>query len=494
MQFFGRKFELEGLEDIYEKPGFQLIVLYGRRRVGKSTLIQEFIKGKRSIYFMSAEGGVKTNLKALSDAIFTGLGETEGPAFQNYEDALIYVFKKSLNERLVFVLDEFPYAARGDETLLSVLQRQIDLNKHGSNLMLILCGFSISYMTDKVLAYRSPLYGRRTGQLRIEPFDFFESLEMLKGFDPFDAAVIYGTTGGTPLYLEQFQPSKSLRVNLYREWFRPLGFFFDEPMTFLRQEVRSVKTYYDLLVNLANGGVRLSELANALDTQPGAIMPHIDTLITLGIIRKETAHGEKSNSKKTQYRFADNMFRFWFTFINQGSSQIMLKNGRTILKAAEAQLPTYMGPVFEDICRDYLQRLQRAGRCPVAFTDLDRWWGKIPLPKEKPSNPIEASDDKTPRSTEAEIDIIGAEDKNTALFAECKWKNELVPVSVLEKLDELSRSQFRYENRHLFIFSKSGFTDACRQKAKEMGNVHLVTFLEMIEAVNEMGDDDEELW
>lgn len=460
-KFIGRQKELAALERCFHSESFEFVVVYGRRRVGKSTLLKEFIKDKDAIYFMSIEGVLRTNLKNLSDCILFHSHQNIGPVFEDYQSAIEYVFKASIEKRLVFIIDEYPYAARSDKGLPSTLQRLIDQYKSSSKLMLILCGSSISFMEDEVLAYRSPLYGRQTAQLCVEPFDFFDARKALEGFSAEDAAFLYGTVGGTPLYLERYQAALSVEENLLRQWFDPSGFFFEEPMTFIRQEVRAADSYFEVLYALASGASRLNEIAARIGRESSFASITLKTLARLGLVERETPCREPS-SRRSVYRIADNLFRFWFSCINDSTALIAAGAGFSVLNRLKPHFSTYMGPIFEEISKQYLLRLLACGQSPVLFSEIGRWWGT----------------DAAARS-EAEIDIVAPQDKETALFGECKWTSRPVGAEVLEKLDDLSRRLFYYPKRHLYVFSRAGFTAGCRQKASDLGFATLVSFEEM---------------
>lgn len=466
MQFIGRRNELRALERHFQSQRFEFLVVYGRRRVGKSTLLRRFIENKKAVYFMSLETDNAVNIRNLSRAIQFGLSEPEGAVFPDYQTAFEYLFERSHDERIVVIFDEYPFAARADRSLASVLQRLIDLHHDRSKMMLILCGSSISYMEEEVLAYRSPLYGRRTGQLRVEPFDFFDARQLLPHRTPEESALLYGAVGGTPLYLQQVGESGSIDEVLKNTWLSSSSFFSEEPITFLRQETRTPETYFSAIQAIADGASRLNEIATRLQKESAATVGVLRTLMLLGIVARETPYGEKQ-SRRSLYRIADNMFRFWFTFVAPNSS--ILVRGDTedvVLQRIAPQFSMYMEPIFEEICREYLLRELACGRTPVFFTSLGRWWGTNPETKR-----------------EEEIDLMGEENKQKALFAECKWTNARVDVGVLETLENRSRRLFRHSERYLYLFSRSGFTDACRRRAAELSNVKLVTFAEMVEEI-----------
>lgn len=460
--FIGRERELVTLNKLYASNKFEFTVIYGRRRVGKTALINQFIEGKNTIYFMGVESNAKQNLENLSKSIIeynTGI-ETE-TSFLSFQAALEYVFKLSEKERLILAIDEYPYVARSSKSLASTLQLLIDKYKDSSKLMLILCGSSMSYMEDHVLAYKAPLYGRRTAQMKIVPFDFEETCHYFQNFSDEDKALIYGIVGGTPQYLLQMNDKLSVKDNIMNTYLNSTSALFEEPENLLKQEVREPALYNAIITAIATGASRMSEISNKVGEDTNVCSAYVKNLVSLGIIQKETPYGEKA-SRKSIYSIEDNMFRFWYRFVPENNSIIARGAADLAYKRIEPFLPDYMGKVFEEICKQYLWKLLLSGKCPVEFSSLGRWWGNDPVEK-----------------SQAEIDIIAEQDKSTALFGECKWTNEKVDLGVLETL--VKRSElFSYKKVHFYFFAKSGFTRGCIDRANEMGNVTLISYGDIV--------------
>lgn len=460
--FIGRQKELDALNKLYTSEKFEFAVLYGRRRVGKTALINQFIGDKKAIYFMGVESNAKQNLENFSKSIMEyASGIDAEMSFPSFQAALEYVFKLSENERIILAMDEYPYVARSSKSLASTLQLLIDKYKDNSKLMLIVCGSSMSYMEDHVLAYKAPLYGRRTAQIKLLPFDFEETCQYFKNFSDEDKALIYGIAGGTPQYLLQMNDKLSIEDNIKNTYLNPISFLYEEPINLLKQEVREPAIYTAIITAIATGASRMSEISTKVGENTNVCATYIKNLINLGIVQKETPYGEKA-SRKSVYSIEDNMFRFWYRFVLDNNSVIARGAGDLVYKRIEPQLADYMGKVFEEICKQYLWKQLLSGKCPIEFKSLGRWWGTNP--KEK---------------IQEEIDIMGEQDKNTALFAECKWTNEKVDLGVLETLIKRSKL-FKYKNVHYYLFSKAGFTKGCIAKANDMGNVVLVKFADMI--------------
>lgn len=463
--FIGRDKELIALNKLYQSDKFEFVVIYGRRRVGKTALINQFIGDKKSIYFMGLESNEKQNLENLSKSIIEfSSGIQAETSFASFQAALEYIFKLAENERIILTIDEYPYVARSSKSLASTLQLLIDKYKDTSKLMLILCGSSMSYMEDHVLAYKAPLYGRRTAQMKILPFDFEESCCYLKNMSDEDKALIYGIVGGTPQYLLQMSDKLSVEENVKNTYLNPMSFLYEEPINLLKQEVREPAIYTAIITAIATGYSRVSEISTKVGEDTNVCSNYLKNLMNLGIIKKETPYGEKE-SRKSVYSIEDNMFCFWYRFVLDNNSVIARGGADIVYKRIEPQLPDYMGRVFEEICMQYLWKLLLKGNAPVEFVSLGRWWGNDPIKK-----------------SQAEIDIMGEQDAETAIFAECKWRNEKVDLDILGTLVERSKL-FHYIKMHYYLFSKSGFTKECIEKAEQMRNVTLVSYKDIMGAI-----------
>lgn len=462
--FIGRENELKTLNKLYHSNKFEFAVIYGRRRVGKTALISEFVKDKDCIFFTGIETNEKQNLDNFSKCIMEyNTGIAADSSFSSFQSAFEYVFELAKTKKIVLVIDEYPYVARASKSLASTLQFLIDKNKDTSNLFLILCGSSMSYMEDHVLAYKAPLYGRRTAQFKIKPFGFFEAGRYFKNLSNEDKALAYGVVGGTPQYLMQLDSRLSIEDNIKNTHLNPTSSIFEEPNNLLKQEVREPAIYNAVITAVAAGSSKMNEISGKIGENTSVCAAYIKNLIALDIVKKETPYGEKAG-RKTIYSIEDNMFRFWYRFVPENISVISRGASDLAYSRIAPLLSSYMGSVFEDICKQYLWKLLLEGKCAVNFSDIGRWWGASPKTK-----------------SQEEIDIMGT-DKDTALFAECKWTNEKVDTGVLEML--VNRGNlFSYMKKHFYIFAKTGFTRGCTDRAAEMGNVELVSYDEMMDQI-----------
>ena len=453
--FVGRKKELLRLQQLYDNEKFQCTVIYGRRRVGKTTLIREFIKDKKTIYFAGLETTEQNNLENFSKSIFELSMEGNAvPTFQSFSDAFSYLGGVAQKERIILVIDEFPYLANAVKGISSILQKYIDLELMESKLFIILCGSSMSFMENQVLGYQSPLYGRRTAQFKIEPFDFFEMRLFYHSFSIYDLALIYGIMGGIPQYLQKIDENSSMKDNITLQYLTSDAYLFEEPSNLLKQELREPQIYNAVITAIANGSSKLNEISTKVGLTSSAAIQYLTSLMSLGIVKKEYPITEKK-SKKTIYALADNMFRFWYRFIPKYNSIIQKGFGEKVYSSIELELNEYMGAVFEEICMQYLWKLFEMGKLPFEFEDVGRWWGNNPKKK-----------------VEQEIDILAYCD-TSAIFGECKWRNELFDVDIYLQLKEKS-DLFFYENKYFYLFSKSGFTNKMKELAMKDERIILI--------------------
>ena len=458
--FYGREKELKKLNDMYSSNKFEFAVFYGRRRVGKTTLIREFCKGKKSIYFVAREASGEVNLKNFSNDVF---GSTERNKmgniyFSDWEKAFEYIGNISKEERLILVIDEYPYLAENLPSISSIIQAHIDMRLKDGKLFLILCGSSMSFMEYQVLGYKSPLFGRRTAQFRVKPFNYFQAILFLEGYEKEDKAIFYGITGGIPEYLSKINKNLSLKENIIALYLNDSGALYEEPTNLLKQELREPATYNGIIDSIAAGASKLSEIASKNSMESNKCAKYLSSLISLGIVKKEIPITEKI-SKKSIYLLEDQMFRFWYRFVFPNMSLIASNFGKEVYDTKiELQLNLFMGLTFEEICKQYMY--ENVKSAPFFFGNIGRWWGNNPKLKRK-----------------EEIDLMAFEGDN-AIFGECKWTNSLVDTNVLNDIVKQSE-MFHYNHIYFYIFAKRGFTDQCIEKAKNMGNVNLICFQDM---------------
>lgn len=465
--FIGRERELGTLNRLFETGRFQCPVIYGRRRVGKTALITKFTGCKPAIFFTAIESDAQMNLRNLSRAVslyeHPDRDSALVPTFDTFQQAFEAIFALARDEQLIFVIDEYPYLAKAAPSVSSILQALIDREQENSKLFLILCGSSLSFMREQVLSEKSPLYGRRTAQIELKPFDFFDSRRFFPDRDPVEAAKIYGMVGGVPLYLLQFKGSGSLKELAASALLNPDAILYEEPSNLLLQEVTKAARYNAVIGAIADGCTQSSEIASATGSSSAEISYFLKELERIGVVIKELP--VIKSGRRPLYRLSDNLFRFWFRFVQPFASTLERGMLGRAWKAIEDGMPAYMGQVFEDICSQWLWRRALEGDLPVEFDKIGRWWGN-----------------DRERKQEAEIDIVAVAGTHVVLTGECKWRNEEFPLKALEKLKRRTSLIGDAPSAEFYGFSKTRFSAACVESARKSAHLHLVTFKDMVDS------------
>lgn len=460
--FYCRENELAKLERRYRKGRFECIIIYGRRRVGKTALINEFCKEKPVIFFSALDATAQENLKTLSKEIYCydRPDTVTAPEYASYEEALEEISKRSEKERLIFVIDEYPYLAQAEPSISSRLQHLIDHKWKEGRLFLILCGSSMSFMEYQVLGYESPLYGRRTAQFKIEPLTYKETAVFNPQMDDEDNALVYGITGGVPHYINKLEAGDNLDAALLENLFDPSSYLYEEPSNLLKQELREPAVYNSIITAIAEGRTRLNEIAGKVGIDTGPCSKYLKVLMELGIIKKEMPITEKAG-KKSIYLIADNFFRFWYRFVPQNIAAIQSgRIGKNYERSIKKYFPDYMGLVFERMCQDYL--LYYAERLPISLRAVGQWWGSNPATHKQ-----------------LQIDIVGTSvSDDEFIIGSCKYRNELVGVEEYELLKEYAEVFAKGRRCYLYIFAKRGFTDSLQEIGKR-GFVELISLEEL---------------
>ncbi len=456
--FHCRENELYDLNRRYEKGDFECIIVYGRRRVGKTALINEFCKDKPTIFLSALNASSQENLEALSKAIYAKehSDTNNAPVYPSYDAAFADITRMVQGDRLIFVIDEYPYLAKAEKSISSRLQHIIDHIWSNSKLFLILCGSSMSFMENQVLGYESPLYGRRTGQYKIQALDYKEMTAFHSKLDEEQQALVYGITGGIPHYINKLDVDNDIDEALKNNFFNTSGYLFEEPENLLKQELREPTLYNSIITAIAGGASRSNEIATKVGIESAICAKYLKVLLDLGIIVKETPITEK-NSKKTIYTIGDNFFRFWYRFVPQNTSAISAGRIEQIYDVLiKRHFADYMGLIFEQMCRTYL--LKYASDLPILLSEIGQWWG------------TDAKEKK-----EVQIDIVGTPaEGNEYIIGSCKYRNEAIGVDELELLKHYASVFGKGSKYHYYIFSKGGFTRGLQALA-DKGEVKLVT-------------------
>jgi len=469
--FINRERELELLEERYASGRAELFVLYGRRRVGKTELLARFCgagrhasaQPKRHIFFV-ADLDVEPVLRAaLSAAVNTELlgPETAGAVYSSWEDILTLLARHARQERLVVVLDEFTYLVDAHPPLASTLQRLWDRELANTQLMLILCGSYVGMMEEAVLGYQAPLYGRRTGQYLLEPLGFHDARRFFPDYDLADQVRAYAVLGGTPAYLNAASPSSSLLDNISQRILARGTFLYDEARFLLQQELREPRNYFAILEAIAAGRTRLNEIKQATGLE-GATA-YLNTLQALHLVERvlPVTESQPHKSRRGLYRLCDQFFRFWFRFVHPNRSLLERGGVQAALGSLVApQLDQFTGPVFEEICHQFLWRLGMCGELPFVPLRVGSWW-----------------------QANEEIDLV-AVGQDAALLAECKWSPRPVGLDILRDLERKAGLAAREMDGRSILFglcARSGFTPQVQEEAARRGDLFLFDLPTIVE-------------
>ena len=348
--FYCRDNELRKLNKRYQSDQFECVIIYGRRRVGKTALINEFCKDKPTIFFSALNATAQENLESLSKSIyeFKNSDETseQAPIYKNFDSALSEITKLSSDQSLIFVIDEYPYLAKADKSISSRLQHIIDHTWQSGRLFLILCGSSMSFMEYQVLGYESPLYGRRTAQFKIEALNYKEIAAFCPTLSPEQLSLVYGITGGIPHYINKLGVNDDIDAALLENLFDTSSYLFEEPENLLKQELREPAMYNSIITAIANGSSRINEIATKVGIDSAHCAKYINVLLDLGILQRETPVTEKAG-RKTIYSIKDQFFRFWFRFVFGYSDMIELKRLDDLRTIVKRDFSTFAGYALE---------------------------------------------------------------------------------------------------------------------------------------------------
>ena len=460
MRFIGRHQELNILERMYNKEGFQMLVMYGRRRVGKTTLLSKFSEDKNPIFYTGIESKDDENLRELGSTVFSYFNPgNAGVDFRSYADVVRFITSNikadKTGSRHLIIIDEYPYIAENAVEIASVLQREIDHEWKSLNIMLVLCGSSISFMEEEVLGEKSPLYGRRTGQMDLLPFDYLTASEFVPVYSPEDKAVVYGITGGIPKYLASIDPRLSLEENIVSQYFDASGYFYEEPKNLLRQEFRDVALYFAILNAIGNGCTKMSEIASKTGFDTSKVTQALKKLEAVRIVKRDVPILNEKNKKLAQYVLMDGMFGFWFRFVSKAAMAIERGFGEQYYdNNVKPFIHDYMGQIFETICQEYVLRAGMTGEYGRVLTQTGKWRGNDPI-----------------RKCPADIDVVGIDAiSKSAVIGECKFKSTPFGKEEYETLMDRSRLISPYIVEKYLIFSLSGVTKwVSEQNVPEVG-------------------------
>jgi len=454
--FIGREKELSALNKMYARDSFQMAVVYGRRRVGKTSLLNEFIKDKTALYFPAEEVNESLNLEKFSKILGKEIEIENFPRVENWNDLFSIIDDFFKDKRLVLVIDEYPYVATANKSLNSILQHVIDYKYKNSNIFLILCGSSMSFMENHVLGEKSPLFGRRTGQIKVNPLDYYDSAKFYPNATSEEKIKYYATIGGTPYYLSLIDPARSFEENLQDLYFEINGYLFNEGTLLMKQEFREPANYNAVLQAISGGAVTLNEIVQFTRLETNLISKYLVTLQELNYIERVIPFGSNPlKGKKSQYHITENFIAFWYRYVFSVRSEIERGNGDVYYSLALNWLSEFIGHVFEEITRQFLRRMNVSRKLPFVAKSFDKWWGK-----DKQGNP-------------QEIDIVlESMDGKELIIGECKWRSTVKIKEAVNAL-EMRVDIFDKYKTHLYLFSKAELGET--ELSSIEGNVNVIS-------------------
>ncbi|QRF75429.1 putative ATPase (AAA+ superfamily) [Thermoplasmatales archaeon] len=446
------------LEDAYSSKGASLFIIYGRRRIGKTELISRFIEN-RGVYFLATTEGDRENIDNFKVA-FSKFLQDNSILKVHFEDWYsffsILASSSSFQSRVriskvIIAIDEFPYLIEANRAIPSVFQKIYDSIISQMNVMLILSGSSVSIMENEVLSYKSPLYGRRTGQLQLTPLKFrFLTRFFNYGFE--DLCRTYFILGGIPEYLLKFDPDLKFWENVSRFMLSKGTSLYEEAEFLLMTEFREPRNYMLILRSISYGNHSLAEICNYSGMDKSMVSKYLDVLISLGLIIPEKPFGAPEKFKRRLYWISDQYLKFWFRYILPHRSEIESSHTEEALDSIMGDFASFAGEQFEVLMKE----LVTEGILGRTFGTVSRWWGRNGTGKK--GKDIE------------EIDIVAySETRNELLFAECKWTNKPVPMSVAADLRAKSETlikQYPGKRYTYAVFSKSGFKGVLHESAE----------------------------
>ncbi|MBP3201054.1 MAG: ATP-binding protein [Lachnospiraceae bacterium] len=449
MSFIDREQELKFLTSEYSRKGSSLVILYGRRRNGKTTLIKEFMKDKKGLYFLSSEEDEMNNLENFKNRIYETYEIDVKPEIKSFDDAFKFLIK--IDKKPLIIIDEFQYLTMSNQAFASIFQRIWDLYLEKTNSKIILCGSYIRMMEEQTLNYSSPLYGRRTGQIKLKQIRFQDYNKFYKSFDKKKLVEYYAVTGGVPKYIELFNKEKDIFKAIEKNILNKNSFLYEEPEFLLKNEVKDVGTYFSIIKVIATGASKLSEIAEKLNVKQTGLTNYLKTLIEIEIIRREVPITDTNpeKSKKSIYKINDNFIRFWFRFIYPHRDQIEMGNTEYVLNIIKRNfIDNHVSYVYEDICREMMLTDKK-----IHVDKVGKWWDK-----------------------NDEIDVVGIDNKHKVLYlGECKYTKKKMNVSILNELKRKSEKivEFKDYKKVYCLFSINGFDTDLLKAEKNDKNVIL---------------------
>ncbi len=445
-EFRGRKVELNSLKKKFDTDEFQMVVLYGRRRIGKTELMNEFMHRQncKCVSFTASEQSENELLSIMTETVLTELApDMNGIVeFPNFEKLFEFIGNKAADERIVFFIDEYPYLAKQCTSIQSVLQKVIDNNWKKTKLFFCLCGSLIAFMKDEILAEAAPLHGRATLELKLQPFNYRDTAEFVQKYSFEEKAIVYGLTNGVAKYIEQFDDTKTLEQNIIDEYFAFGGYFTEEQVkTIVSSERQNPALYSSIVSAIATGHTRNNEISGCVGMD--------DISYPLKMLQKAEII-EKRIANKPYYVLNDSMLIFWYKYVNRAVSLINVGKGEKYYYSSVAdKLHDFMGNVFEKMCKEFLLMKVGENDFPI-ITEIDNFQKTIV--------------DENGKQKQIEADIIGKTGKDILVIGECKFMNEKIDKEIFDSFLEKAH-YIKGKNPLLCMFSLRGYTDYVKENA-----------------------------
>lgn len=444
---FGRKDELAYLNELYERNKFEFLIMYGRRRVGKTTILQEFARNTNTIFFPAREKNDSLNLEDFSKAIQFHFDHSFIVSFKSWEDAFDYIGHK-VTDRTAIIIDEFPYIIEENPSVKSLLQHAIDHDFKSKNIFLILCGSSISIMENEIMGRQSSLHDRQTATLEIKPYDYLESSAFFPNYSNLDKILAYGILGGIPRYLEAFDSSKTIEENIASKIIRNGAYLYEEPDNLLKAELRDTNTYNSILSAISSGRNRIIDIADYIHEDRTKVAKYLTILQNLRLVEKRVPCGESLKSKKSIYVIKDNFLKFWFRYEFTNNTYYSILGPKDAANEIMNDISNFMGDAFEEICKEYMIRQAKQRKLPFIPFYIGKWWGTNPF--------LKAQDN---------VNVLVLDRTQTkAIFIECKFTSNPMPMEEYTDLLNAAKAFPKIKEKHLCFISKSGFTEPVKNK------------------------------
>ena len=452
-RFVDRDVELDQLTGCYESETADFVVIYGRRRLGKSELVRQSIADRDdAVYYQAIESTAPNQLEQFVDT-----ATAQFPSLRNVRRDWEALLETLGEQDAVVVIDEFPFLIEEDESLPSRIQRVWDMELQETEMTLVLVGSSISVMEDKVLSGSAPLYGRRTATIDLKPLDVADTRQFFSEYDPETAITAWSIYGGTPYYLQTIDPDRPLGSNVQQAILSERGLLYSEPEFLLRTELRQPNTYFSILRALAHGRRTPNEIAGMAGVESGSLSTYLQKLRRLRLVERHIPVTESSTaSKRGRYRIAAPLFRFWFRFVYGNQDQLRMLGDDAYDELVAPDVADYVSPLFERLCQQALWDL-----VDRRFRDVGQWWYK-----------------------EHELDVLGLSDEGL-VAGERKFTSQPVSEGVLADL-ERTASEVRWaegpaDGETLYVlFSRSGYTDDVERTADTRDDVLLFELSDLI--------------